>query len=37
MNFLRTRDPRAIPVQANVLEPFRLMRNEIRPQKITIG
>jgi HSP20 family protein len=30
MNFIRTRDTRAIPVQANVLEPFRLMRNLLR-------
>jgi HSP20 family protein len=30
MNILRTRESRAIPVQANVLEPFRLMRNLLR-------
>jgi HSP20 family protein len=30
MNLIRTRESRAIPVQANVLEPFRLMRNLLR-------
>jgi HSP20 family protein len=30
MNLIRTRDTRAIPVQANILEPFRLMRNLLR-------
>jgi len=30
MNILRTRETRALPVQANVLEPFRLMRNLLR-------
>ncbi|MDR3672703.1 MAG: Hsp20/alpha crystallin family protein [Holophaga sp.] len=30
MNLIRTRESRAIPVQSNVLEPFRLMRNFLR-------
>jgi len=30
MNFIRTRESRAIPVQSNVFEPFRLMRNFLR-------
>lgn len=30
MNLIRTRESRAIPAQANVLEPFRLMRNLLR-------
>jgi HSP20 family protein len=30
MNLIRTRESRAIPVQANALEPFRLMRNFMR-------
>ena len=30
MNFLRTRETRALPAQNNVLEPFRLMRNLLR-------
>ncbi len=30
MNLIRTREPRTAPVQSNVLEPFRLMRNFLR-------
>ena len=30
MNLIRTRETRALPVQTNVLEPFRLMRNLLR-------
>ena len=30
MNIIRTRDTRTLPSQANVLEPFRLMRNLLR-------
>ena len=30
MNLIRTRESRAIPVQSNVLEPFRLMRHLLR-------
>jgi len=30
MNLIRTRDSRALPVQAHVLEPFRLMRDLLR-------
>lgn len=30
MNLIRTRESRAIPVESNVVEPFRLMRNLLR-------
>jgi len=30
MNLIRTRESRTVPVQTNVLEPFRLMRNLMR-------